>query len=38
MRRLEVHGGVELSLLRRSLAEGAGDAEGLADAFEIGAF
>jgi len=38
MRRVEVHGSIELSGLRRSLADGARDAEGLADAFEIGAF
>jgi uncharacterized membrane protein YjgN (DUF898 family) len=36
--RLEVHGSVELVALRRTLAGGPGDAEGLADAFEIGAF
>jgi uncharacterized membrane protein YjgN (DUF898 family) len=38
VRRLEVHGGVELDRLRRAPAGGPGDAEGLADAFEIGAF
>ena len=38
MNRLEIHGDVELAALRRTLAGGPGDAEGLADAFEIGAF
>ncbi len=38
VRRLEVHGGLELHSLRRIRAGGPGDAEGLADAFEIGAF
>jgi uncharacterized membrane protein YjgN (DUF898 family) len=36
--RLEIHGHVELLQLRRTLAGSSGDAEGLADAFEIGAF
>lgn len=37
MRRLEVHGGVEPASLQRAAAQGPGDAEGLADTFEIGA-
>ena len=36
--RLEIHGEVELISLRRARVGGPGDAEGLADAFEIGAF
>lgn len=38
MRRLEVHGEVDFGSLRQVRAQRAGDAEGLADAFEIGAF
>jgi len=38
MSQLEIHGDVEFATLRRTLAGQPGDAEGLADAFEIGAF
>lgn len=38
IRRLEVHGAVDFAAMRRTTTKGGGDAEGLADAFEIGAF
>ena len=38
IRRLEVHGAVDFAALRSTSTEEGGDAEGLADAFEIGAF
>lgn len=38
LRKLEVHGDLDLATMRRTERQRAGDAEGLADAFEIGAF